>query len=67
LVDDYDYVGRGSETEYTMEDVHLIFTASAQTYFGTKYVVNIFYQYDGENTTSQGDQASFTYTYKILS
>lgn len=67
FVDDYDYVGRGSDTDYTMEDVHLIFSASIQNYFGTKYVVNIFYQYDGENTVSQGDQANFTYTYKILS
>jgi hypothetical protein len=67
LVDDYDYLGLGLETSYTMEDVHLIFTASSQTFFGSKYVVNIFYQYDSVNTFSQGDQAIFTYTYKILS
>jgi hypothetical protein len=67
LVDDYDYLGLGLETNYTMEDVHLIFTASIQTYFGSRYVVNFFYQYDGGTTVSQGDQARFTYTYKILS
>jgi hypothetical protein len=66
LIDDYDYHGVGSEDDYTIEDTHLIFTASSRTYFGTRYVVEVFYQYNGE-TLSQGDQAKLTYTYKILS
>jgi hypothetical protein len=64
LVDEYDYHGIGAD--YTIEDTHLIFTASTRTYFGTKYVVEIFYQYNGE-TLSQNEQAKLTYTYKILS
>jgi hypothetical protein len=66
LVDEYDYHGTGSDTDYTIEDIHVIFTARARTYFGIKYDVEIFYQYNGE-TLSQGEQAKLTYTYKILS
>jgi hypothetical protein len=66
LVDDYDYHGVGAETDYTIEDTHLIFTANTRVYNGIQYVVEIYYQYNGE-TLSQGDQAKLTYTYKILS
>jgi hypothetical protein len=67
FVDEYDYHGTGLNTDYTIEDVHLIFTASSKTYFGgIKYDVEIFYQFNGQ-TLSQGEQAKLTYTYKILS
>lgn len=66
FVDDYDYHGVGSETNYTIEDVHLIFSATPRVYFGTKYVVEIFYRFD-EQALGQGEQAKLTYTYKILS
>jgi len=70
MIDDYDYFGLGMTSQFTYEDVHLIFLASTRKYtvsLSNRYTLELRYKYDGENTQSLGDQAKLTYTYKILS
>jgi hypothetical protein len=65
FVDEYEYHGVGSESNYTDEDTHVIFTARVKKYANSKSDIRIYYQF--QNSQSQNEQATLTYTYKILS
>jgi hypothetical protein len=70
MTDDYDYFGAGMASQFTYEDIHLVFSATTRKYtvsLSNRYTLELRYAYDGENTQSLGDQAKLTYTYKILS